>query len=95
MHHNGKDSNWMMWVMMICCGAPLLLIIVFGLGGRSLEAPTWLIMGGIAVMVIVHLFMMGRSHEHSHEEESVTDGESKDKNGIDKKEDHSGHGCCH
>lgn len=93
-NHDGKDGSWMMWVMMICCAVPLLLIVLFGLGGKSLGAPTWVVIGGVAVMVIAHFFMMGRSHKHSDEEKSVTDGENENKDSKDKK-DHSGHGCCH
>lgn len=93
-NHDEKDGNWMMWVMMICCAVPLLLIVLFGLGGKAFGAPTWIVIGGIAVMVIAHFFMMGRSHKHSNEEKSVTDGEGENKDSKDKK-DHSGHGCCH
>ncbi len=87
-NHDGKNDNWMMWVMMICCAIPLLVIVLFGFGGRALGAPTWIILGAIAVMVIFHFISMGKSHKHS-DEEQTTDGEKKD----DK--DHSGHGCCH
>jgi len=89
-NHDKKDGNWMMWAMMICCAVPLLLIVLFGLGGRVLGAPTWIVIGGIAVMVIAHFFIMGKSHKHS-DEEPVADGEEKDKDG----KDHSRHGCCH
>ncbi len=81
----------MMWVMMICCAVPLLLIVLFGLGGKALGAPTWIILGVIAVMVIFHFVSMGRSHKNS-DEEQPAEGEQKD--GKDHK-DHSGHGCCH
>lgn len=91
-NHDGNNNNWMM--MMICCAVPLLLIVLFGLGGKALGSPTWIVIGGIAVMVIAHFFMMGRSHKHSDEEQPPVDGEDKNKDGKDKK-DHSGHGCCH
>ncbi len=90
-NHDGKDDSWMMWVMMICCAVPLLLIILFSLGGKAFGAPTWIVIGGIAVMVVAHFFMMGRSHKHSDEEQPGADGEAKDKDN----KDHSGHGCCH
>ncbi len=83
----------MMWMMAICCAVPLLLIFVFGAGGRALGAPSWIIFGGVAVMVIAHFFMMGRSHKHSDEEQPIANEED-NKNSKDKK-DHSGHGCCH
>ena len=91
--HNGKGNNSMMWMMAICCAVPLLLIFVFGAGGRALGAPSWIIFGGVAVMVIAHFFMMGRSHKHSDEEQPIVNEED-NKNSKDKK-DHSGHGCCH
>lgn len=90
-NHDGKDGNWMMWAMMICCAVPLLLIVLFGLGGKALGAPTWIVLGAVAVMVIAHFFMMGRSHKHSDEEQSTADKDDKNKDG----KDHSGHGCCH
>ena len=71
-NHNGKDDSWMMWVMMICCAVPLLLIVLFGLGGKAFGASTWVVIGGIAVMIIAHFFIMGRSHKHSDEEKLVT-----------------------
>jgi fatty acid desaturase len=89
-NHDEKNDNWMMWVMMLCCAVPLLLIVFFGLGGKALGAPTWVVLGGIAVMVIAHFFMMGKSHNHSDEEQSAI-GEGKNKDS----KDHSGHGCCH
>lgn len=88
-NHDQKNDNWMMWVMMICCAVPLLLIVLFGLGGRALGAPTWIIFGGIAVMLIAHFFMMGRSHKRSNKDKTAL-GENKD--GKDSK-DHSGHSC--
>jgi len=93
-NHDGKDGSWMMWVMMICCAVPLVLIVLFGLGGKAFGAPTWVVIGGIAVMVIAHFFMMGRSHKHSDEKKLGIDGEVKDKDDKDSK-NHSGHGCCH
>ena len=93
-NHEGKDGSWMMWVMMICCAIPLLLIVLFGFGGKAFGAPTWVVVGGIAVMVIAHFFMMSRTHKHSDEKKSITDGETENKDRKDKK-DHPGHGCCH
>ena len=90
-NHNDKDGNWMMWVMMICCVAPLLLLVLFGFGGKALGAPTWIILGGVALMVIAHFLMMGRSHKHSDEEQSATDKKDENRDG----KNHSDHNCCH
>ena len=92
-HNNGKDNNSMMWMMAICCGLPLLLILIVGGGGKALGASTWVVFGGMAVMILAHFFMMGK-HKHSdnsNEKQEPTGEENKDKN--DKT--HSGHGCCH
>ncbi len=78
--------------MMICCAAPLLLIVLSGFGGKAFGASTWVVIGGVVVMVVAHFAMMGVS-QHS-DEERVADGENKDKVGEDHN-DHSSHGCCH
>lgn len=91
-NHDGKDGSWMMWAIMICCAVPLLLLVLFGLGGRAFRAATWVVIGGAAVMIIAHFFIMGRSHKHS-DKEQPADEEDKNKDGKD--ENHSGHGCCH
>lgn len=88
-NNNGDGMKSMMWMMVICCAVPLLLILLVGTGGKALGAPSWIIFGGIAVMVIAHFLMMGRSHKNSNEGHSTTEEENK--NG----KDHSGHGCCH
>ena len=54
---------------------------------------TWIVIGGIAAMVVAHFFMMGKSHKHSNQEKTTTDGE--DKNKDNKGKNHSGHDCCH
>ena len=82
----GGGHKGMMWMMVICCAIPLVFILVLGAGGKELGASTWVILGGVAVMVLAHFFMMGKSHKHS-------DGEAKNKDTKDKSK--SGHGCCH
>lgn len=92
--NDGKGMKSMMWMMVICCTVPLLLIVLFGLGGKTSGAPTWVVISGITAMVIAHLFMMGKSHKHSDKEQAIPDGEDKNKDNKDDK-NHSGHGCCH
>ena len=93
-NHNNDDKGMksMMWMMLICCAAPLILIVFLGAGGKALGAPTWVVLGGIAVMVIAHFFMMGRSHKHSDEKNKMTEGEDKDSKND---KNHSDKGCCH
>ncbi len=97
MHDHDKKSNKnMMWMMAICCGLPLLLILVVGGGGRALGASTWVVFGGMAVMILAHFFMMGKhkGNGNSDEKDKLTGEEDKNKDNKDDK-NHSGHGCCH
>lgn len=93
--HNYDDNkqgggNGMMWMMVLCCAIPLILILIFGAGGRALGFLTWIIFGGIAVMIIAHFFMMGRSHKHSGEGHEAVDKDGKNK---DNNKSHSGMNC--
>lgn len=64
-NHDGKQNNWMMWVMMICCLAPILFIVLFGTGAASLGAPSWAVIGFVLVLLVGHLAIMKKSGEHS------------------------------
>ena len=93
MHNHEKDGKGMgsmMWMMVICCAIPLVLILLFGLGGKAVGFSTWVIFGGVAVMMLAHFFIMGKSHKHSDEKQGLND---EDKNKDNK--NNSGHGCCH
>ena len=84
-HKENKHNSRMMLVMMLFCAAPLLLIVVFGAGGKALGASSWVIFGGIAVMVAIHFLLMSRGRKHSDEGQAI----------IRDNKTHSGHGCCH
>ena len=73
----------MSWTMMVCCGLPLLLLIILAVGGKSLGVSTQSILGWVGFMLVLHLIMM-RPRKSS----------PKEHDGKDNK-DHSGHGCCH
>lgn len=90
--HNNKENSWMMWAMMICCALPFFLILIIGERGKELGTSAWIIFGGVAIMVIIHIFMMSRLHKHHDEEDNMTKAQNKDNK--DNKT-HSGHGCCH
>lgn len=80
-NHGGGNKKSMMWMMVICCAVPLLLIILFGLGGKAFGASTWVIFGMVAVIIVAHFFVMGRSHKHngvSDEKSEITGEENKD-----------------
>ncbi len=84
-HHNGKGNNGMMWMMVLCCALPLLLLILSGgatIGGSS----AWLVLGAVALMVVIHLFM-AKGHTRSGEEKSEA------KTDEEKDSSHSGHSC--
>ena len=76
--NNGKGMKSMMWMMVICCAVPLLLIVFLGAGGKALGAPTWVVLGGIAVMVVAHFFMMGKSHKQHNEKNEIEGKDEKD-----------------
>jgi len=94
-HDDQKGHGFkMMWMMLICCALPLVLIFLTGAGGKALGAPAWIMVGVVAAMVVAHFFMMGRSHKHSDGEQSGADGEGENKDSKNSKT-HSSHGCCH
>ncbi len=74
----------MMWLMMLCCALPILLLVLFGgkLAGNSI----WLIFGVMAMVMVVHLFIH-RHHRPSDEESH------QDKHQDNKDNSHSGRGC--
>lgn len=80
-------------MLMGCCAGFLLLLILLGLGGKTLGASPWAIFIGIAVMFVAHAFMMGTSHKHSDTHGPIGKGARGRDNGGNKT--HSGHGCCH
>ena len=72
----------MMWMMVLCCALPFVLIIFLGAGGKAVGASTWVIFGGIVVMILAHFFMMGRPHKHLDEKygkQGMTDKGDKNK----------------
>ena len=93
-NHDGKSASWMMWVMIICCALPLVFIVLLGAGGKALEVSSWVTIVGIGLMLLVHFFMMGRSHTHSDGDHKTTDEEGKNEDTKNNK-DHSDHKCCH
>lgn len=48
-----------------CCILPLLIIVIFGVGGRVAEIPTWLIIGVIAAIIGIHMLVMKKTCKHS------------------------------
>ena len=94
-HDDQKGHGFkMMWMMLICCALPLVLIFLTGAGGKALGAPAWIMVGVVAAMVVAHFFMMGKSRKHSDEGHGIV--ETGDVNADNKDgTTHSSHGCCH
>ncbi len=92
-HNPDKDDSWMMWMMVICCAIPLILLLILGFGGKNLGASNWLVLGGVGLMVLFHFLIMGKSHK-SHRRENEEINSSSTGKATDNK-DHSGHSCCH
>lgn len=57
-NHNDDNSFSMMWMMAICCLAPVILAFIAGRSGRGLSV--WWIIGIVAVCLGVHLLMHRR-----------------------------------
>lgn len=93
--HNNEGSSWKKWGMMFVCVLPLLLLAFWGFGGRAVSAPSWLSWGGIALMVGLHMFMMGGSHKHSQDEHDMMNKKDNNKEKDTDKKSQSGGGCCH
>lgn len=84
----------MMWVMALCFAIPLVLILIFSAGGKALGTTTWVVLGAMAVMMVAHFFMMGKSNKHSDKDQNIAGKDDKNRDDKDDK-DHSGHRCCH
>lgn len=84
-----------MWIMIICCAVPLLLILTLGIGGKTLGAPTWIVLGGVGLMTVAHFFMMGRPHKNHDDRHEIKGEGDENKRDGSKDKNHSGHGCCH
>ena len=98
-NHNsekGHDSK-MMWMMVICCVAPILFITLLGSGVATVGVSKWVIFGGIAVLVIVHFFIMGRSRKCCSNKPEIIDAKDAGKDTKDENSDKtdSSKGCCH
>ena len=63
-HNDDKQNSWMVWAMIICCAIPLVLILVFSAGGKALGSPPWIVLGGVAMMMIAHFFMHCKHGSH-------------------------------
>jgi cell division protein FtsW (lipid II flippase) len=89
--HNDKNSSKMMWVMMIGCVLPMVLLLFLGTG-KGFGSSSWIALGAVGLMFVIHLFMM-IPRKNTHEEHKMNEN-NKDNN-TGNKNHSSGHGCCH
>ena len=54
----------MMWVMMLMCALPLIVLIF---ASRFSLNSSWFIIGAIILMVVGHFWFMHRGHKHNDE----------------------------
>ncbi|HEX3018029.1 MAG TPA: hypothetical protein VHP31_09275 [Caproicibacter sp.] len=85
--HKGRISH--MWMMALCCGAPLLIIILISVFGANFPAIRSAILPVLPficpIMMVVMMPMMFMQHNHNcNKEEGITD-ESKENNLKDNK----------
>ena len=74
-NHNNSDSNsLMMWLMVLCCALPIIFLVLFS--GKAISLSSWFIFGAMAIFLIIHFWMMKRSHNHSAESENNKEGGS-------------------
>lgn len=57
-NHNGKEHSGMMWMMLICCTLPFVVLFFGGRIGSGYLIPIL-----IGILIIVHLWMMFRGHD--------------------------------
>jgi len=92
-NHNNPNDNahkGMMWMMIICCLVPFVLLFLLG-SKVSLGGNLWPIL--IGVFLVAHIWMMFRGHgRHGGVEKKDGDDLSETSN---KSDDHKHSGGCH
>ena len=72
--NNQNHDSWMMWAMMICCIAPLAVLFLSGQGFNW--RANWQIIIAVAVMLIAHFWLMGKTchkkEQPKKEEKNIT-----------------------
>lgn len=90
-HNNSNDGGHkgMMWMMIICCLAPFVLLFLLG-SKVSLGENLWPIL--IGVFLVAHLWMMFRGHGGGRKKEDDGDDLTPSSNKAD---EHKHSGGCH
>ena len=82
--HNYNDNNsssMITWMMVLCCALPIIFLTLFS--SKAIGAPTWLTFGVMVVFLIIHFWLMKKSHNHQVNSE----------NDNTKTDSHSNHDC--
>ncbi|MFA5773543.1 MAG: hypothetical protein WC908_02620 [Candidatus Paceibacterota bacterium] len=91
-NHENKQGRGIMWMMMICCVVPIVLLLVFGVGNSASNIggnSKWIIWIVIAIMIGSHLFMMRKPHKNSNKETEIL------KEGEEEKVKNNSSNSCH
>jgi len=91
--NDGKETKSMMWMMAVCCLAPLVLIFALGFGSKTLGFSPWIIAVAAIAVVAVCFFAAKKPRENSKNESEAKSEEKKETVETDKKEQK--HSCCH
>ncbi len=84
----------MSW-MMLFFAIPLVLLLIFGLGGQAAGLPSWAVWGFVILMAAGHLFTM-RSHNPDAERSAESSDDTQQQQQPDKHNDApAGRSCCH
>ena len=59
-NHNGGKNSGMMWMMLICCALPLIVLLFVGGTVSSIGGYFWPIL--IGAFVVMHIWTMFRGH---------------------------------
>ena len=81
----------MMWMMLVCCALPLVILIFAG-GKLSSGGYFWPIL--IGIFVVGHLAMMFRGHK-KHEQHGNTNENTNTSKQPETKDKNQHSGCCH
>lgn len=92
---NGKQMHSMMWMMVICCAVPLLILLFAGSAVFASGYLRYVIFGAVAIAGVWMMLRRHGSHGGDHKdlnEEKNSSSEDVKSSAHDMKKDHS---CCH
>jgi len=94
-HGTGGHDSKMMWLMMIGCALPLIILLF---SGGSTGGLNWFAIAAIGVFIAGHFWLMRRGHQHhQHQDDDKNHSHAAgvdDKRANDQTPRHKG-SCCH